>query len=59
MSVNDGEEVVIKNSTSIQAVKDVLGSTGEDYLRVTDSEDAHVGTFWMIWDNGDGEPIAD
>lgn len=59
ISVNDGEETVIVHSNNIQKIKDVMGTTGEDYIRVFDAEKNFMGSFWMIWDNGDDCPITD
>ena len=60
VSVCDGEEWTLKQSDSLTAIKDALGSTGDDTLRVRKCKGGDVvGSFWLIWDNGDDYPISD
>lgn len=61
ISVNDGEEWTVKNSTSTTEVIHALCTTGEDYVRARYKDGTVVGTFILIWGNDpDGsELIAD
>lgn len=61
ISVNDGEEWTVKNSTSTTEVINALCTTGEDYVRARYKDGTVVGTFTLIWGNDpDGsELIAD
>lgn len=52
ISVNDGEEWVVRKSRDQGLISKALGSTGEDTLRIRDDEGQHVGTIWLIYGNG-------
>ena len=59
ISVNDGEEDTLDQSTSSKVVKDHLGTTGEDYLSFHNKEGKSLGYFWLIWCNGEDCLISD
>lgn len=52
VSVNDGEEWTVKQSTNAREIIDALCTTGEDMLRLRDPADgATIGSFWLIYGN--------
>ena len=52
ISVNDGEDDILTESTDANEVSMSLGSTGEDYLKVKG-----LGTVYLIYNNGsEGDP---
>lgn len=58
LSVNDGEEWTVKQSTDAHKVLNALASTGEDTLRLRDGEGKNVGFFFLVWGNAeDGEEL--
>lgn len=59
VSVNDGEEWVLKRSTDRTAILAVLGSTDSDTIRIRDENGDSVATFLLVYGNGPGELIAD
>jgi len=59
VSVFDGEEYVLKRSTSFTAIQSELGGTGEDQLVILNSLGEQIGWFFLIYDNGsEGEPMV-
>lgn len=52
VSVNDGEETVLKKSTDVEAIMRHVDSTEEDYFRAFDFEGKRIGTVWFIYGNG-------
>ena len=59
ISVNDGEEFVVKNSTDQKVICKALGSTEEDFLHVRDGEGKKVGFLWLVYGNAPDELVAD
>ena len=57
VSVHDGEEFVVNESTSYNLIKSQLGHTGEDQLSVLNPEGKQVGWFWLIYNNGSEEDV--
>jgi len=58
ISVNDSEEYILKRSTSINAIRSALGSSGEDTVLIRNSAGDQLGWFWLIYNNGsDGDPM--
>lgn len=58
ISVYDGEEWVLKKSSKTTEIKKELAATGEDHLRVRNSEGVAIGGFSLIYDNGsEDEPM--
>lgn len=53
VSVNDGEEWVLKKSTNISKIKNVMGSTEEEILSFVKGEekDRKRARFWLIYGN--------
>jgi len=59
VSVFDGEEYVLKRSTSFTAIRAELGGTGEDQLVILNTLGEQIGWFFLIYDNGsEGEPMV-
>lgn len=52
VSVHDSEEWVVIRSKSFNEIRDSLGGSGEDVLRVRDSDGEYVGMFYLIYNNG-------
>jgi len=61
ISLNDGEEWVIKHSTDRRAVLAACMSTDEDVMRFREAGDkTHVvGSVWMVYGNSGWDCIAD
>jgi len=60
ISVSDGEEWTVKKSRDRNAILEALATTGEDYLRMRTAEGESVGTFQLVYQDGDrDELIAD
>jgi hypothetical protein len=53
VSVNDGEEWTLRNSTKQTAILTALGTTDSDTLRLRDADDNIIGSIWLIWGNED------
>lgn len=53
VSVYDGEEWTLKASTKQTEIFEALATTGEDVIRFRDSENQSVGTFYLIYENGE------
>lgn len=59
VSVHDGEEWALKNSNSITEIKAALASTGNDALKIKDSDGKQLAVFWLIYNNGsEGDPLV-
>jgi hypothetical protein len=60
VSVNDGEEWTVKNSSSSNEITAALATTGEDTLLIRSNEGI-IGRIYLVWGNdADGsELIAD
>lgn len=58
VSVNDGEDIVIKQSDNKAAILAVLASTDSDTLIVRDKDGQKICAFWLIWGN-DEDVISD
>jgi hypothetical protein len=59
ISVNDGEEWVVKKSVKRKQIMDALQSTDEDYLMIRKPDGEKVGTIWLVWGNSPEEIAAD
>lgn len=61
LSVNDGEEWVVKKSDKKTTILEALGSTGEDMIKVRDPAGTVLGVFYLVWGNADdgSELVAD
>lgn len=61
ITVNDGEDIVIRNSTMAPAILEAMGSTGADWLSVVTRDPAHirVGSIHLVYGNEPGVLIAD
>jgi hypothetical protein len=59
ISVNDGEEWVVKNSTDSGFIMESMASTEADTLKVRDADGNTLGTFYLVYGNGPDELIAD
>ncbi len=59
ISVYDGVDWPVKKSRDASVILEGMGSTGEDTLKVRDTDGKSVGTFWLVYGNGPGELIAD
>ena len=59
VSVNDGEEWVLKASKDKAAILAALTSTGEDYLIFRDSEGNKIGFMYLVWGNAPYELVSD
>ena len=53
VSVNDGEEWTVKQSTDKAEILAALASTGQDTLRFRDAEGEPLGSMWLIYQGGD------
>jgi len=59
VSVNDGEETVLRNATSIPQVLTVMGTTCEDYLEARDANGSYIGVVYLVYGNEPGETLCD
>jgi hypothetical protein len=67
ISVNDGEEWVVKRSTDSRAILEAMCSTDSDVLRLRDASGEAIGNIWLVWgndedlisDHSDSETMAD
>lgn len=51
VTVNDGGSVVLRNSVSLRAIEDALGSTGEDVVWFSRGQRSY-GYVFLVWGNG-------
>lgn len=59
VSVNDGEEWVVKRSTNTNEILAALCSTGEDHISVRNEAGEQVGYFYLVWGNAlNGEELV-
>jgi predicted fused transcriptional regulator/phosphomethylpyrimidine kinase len=59
VSLCDGEEWVVKRSTSINEVRTEMGAAEEDTLVIRNVFGDKLGFFYLIYDNGsEGEPMV-
>ena len=58
VSVNDGEEWTVKNSTDSRAILEAMCSTDSDVLRLRDAAGEAIGNIWLVWGN-DEDLISD
>lgn len=58
VSVNDGEEWTVKNSTDSRTILDAMCSTDSDVLRLRDAAGEAIGNIWLVWGN-DEDVISD
>jgi hypothetical protein len=60
VSVNDGEEWTVKQSTDRNTILAALATTGADTLRIRSAEGESLGSLYLVYQNGPGdELIAD
>lgn len=59
VSVQDGEEWVVRRSSSASDCLKALFTTGEDRIMFRDADEERVGTFLLIGGNAPDELIAD
>lgn len=57
ISVNDGEEWVVRRSNNENEISAAMFSTDEDYLKVY-ADGQLIGSVYLVWGN-DGECLAD
>jgi hypothetical protein len=55
LSIWDSEEWVVKRSTDAALIRSQLGHTGEDFIRVRDSDGNALGGWSLIYNNGSKE----
>ncbi len=53
ISVNDGEEWVIKQSRDQEAILQAMGATDMDILLIRDQDGERVGSISLVWGNGE------
>jgi hypothetical protein len=59
VSVNDGEEFVIKRSTDLHTILSAMCSTGVDFLLFRKKDGTKVGWMQLVWGNSAPELVAD
>jgi len=59
VSVNDGEEWVVKRSIDKAEILAALFSTDEDTLVIRDAEGRKAGWFWLIYGNDGWDVVSD
>lgn len=59
ISVNDGEEWVVKNSTRRREIMDALQSTDADTLLIRNSACDRIGMIYLVWGNSPDEVVCD
>jgi hypothetical protein len=59
VSVNDGDEFVIKRSTDLHTILSAMCSTGEDFLLFRKKDGTKVGWMQLVWGNSAPELVAD
>ena len=52
VSVHDGEEFAVKRSTDFKEIIKGCASTGEDTIIIRDQNNEKLGSFYLIYDNG-------
>jgi hypothetical protein len=59
ISVNDGEEWVVKKSVKRKQIMDALQSTDSDTLMIRKPDGTKVGTIFLVWGNSPEEVVCD
>lgn len=59
VSVNDGEETTVKNSTDINVILDAMWTTDEDYLYINRDNGKRLGMVYFVYGNEGPDVIAD
>ena len=59
ISVNDGDEWVLKRSSDKMAILHAMCSTGEDYLLFRQADGTKVGWVFLVWGNSAPELVCD
>lgn len=59
VSVDDGEEVVVTRSSSIDEILEAMFSTDEDYLYAIDAQGKRVGKVYFVYGNDGPDVIND
>jgi hypothetical protein len=59
ISVNDGEEWTVKQSTKRREIMDALQSTDSDTLMIRAADGAKIGTIFLVWGNSPDEIVCD
>jgi len=52
ISVNDGEEWTVKETTMAKAVEHALCTTDQDTIRLHEA-DGSIGSIYLVWGNGE------
>lgn len=53
IDVNDGEETVLRNGTTLKDIWAVMHTTEEEYLHFKDAQGNRLGWIWFIYGNGE------
>ena len=59
VSVNDGEEWVVKKSTKRKQIYDALASTDSDLLKIRNAAGESLGSIYLVWGNSAEELCND
>jgi hypothetical protein len=59
ISVNDGEEWVVKKSVKRKEIMDALQSTDSDLLKIRKPDGEKVGVIYLVWGNSPEEVVCD
>lgn len=60
ISVSDGAEWTVKRSTDKDVIIEALATTGEDCIVMRNADGEKLGSFWLVYQDGEGdELIAD
>lgn len=59
ISIHDGEEWMVKQSTNRKEILETMSQTGEDTVRARTKDKKHVADFYLIYHNGsEKEPMC-
>ena len=59
ISIHDGEEWMLKQSTNRKEILETMSQTGEDTVRARNADKEHVADFYLIYHNGsEQEPMV-
>lgn len=59
ISIHDGEEWMLKQSTDRKEILETMSQTGEDTVRARTADGEHVADFYLIYHNGsEQEPMV-
>lgn len=58
ITINDGEEDCLEQSSDLTAILEAMSSSGEDVVIPFDKDGHDLGWFYLIYDNGsEGNPM--